>query len=208
MPLLRQSLYSQNVNIYLAPTADARDTWLPLMRTVGAEGRCFVLSANQCVRKEELPEWVCGVADSEDRAQAQAENRAQPQIQAGGRKMSVTAEGPHEIVWPQAQVDQENDQPLKRGMLIPFYPKYIPSKTIYIANSHHSIIRLHLPRRQLHHLAPGRRPRRPHLGSLHRRRARQPRGSDHHVARCAHYRGRQGRRGGWRRTGHCEDRSG
>ncbi|KAI5848507.1 carbon-nitrogen hydrolase [Morchella snyderi] len=60
MPLLRASLYSQSVSVYLAPTADARESWMSTMRHIAKEGRCFVLTCNQFVTSNTLPKYVDG----------------------------------------------------------------------------------------------------------------------------------------------------
>jgi len=56
MPMLRYSQYAQGVEVYCAPTVDDRDSWSALMRTIALEGRCFVLSANQFMRRADAPD--------------------------------------------------------------------------------------------------------------------------------------------------------
>lgn len=56
MPLARMAMYSKGVDIYLAPTADARDTWQATLRHIACEGRCFVLGCNQFFTKDMYPD--------------------------------------------------------------------------------------------------------------------------------------------------------
>ncbi|MEE2669275.1 MAG: carbon-nitrogen hydrolase family protein [Gemmatimonadota bacterium] len=56
MPLARMAMYGKGVEIYLAPTADARDRWQSTLRHIALEGRCFVVGCNQYVTRDMYPD--------------------------------------------------------------------------------------------------------------------------------------------------------
>ena len=67
MPLARMAMYGKGVEIYLAPTADARDRWQATLRHIALEGRCFVVGCNQFVTKGHYPDDIEILADLDDR---------------------------------------------------------------------------------------------------------------------------------------------
>ena len=56
MPLARAALYGKGVSLFLAPTADSRDSWQATMRHIACEGRCVVLGSNQFVTRSMYPD--------------------------------------------------------------------------------------------------------------------------------------------------------
>lgn len=55
MPLARMALYQQGIEIYLAPTADCRDSWQASLTHIACEGRCFVMGCNQLIKRGDYP---------------------------------------------------------------------------------------------------------------------------------------------------------
>jgi nitrilase len=83
MPLARMALYGKGVELYLAPTADARPTWQATLQHIALEGRCFVLGCNQFVTQEMYPVELVG---REDLA-------AQPEVMCRGGSAIVSPLG-------------------------------------------------------------------------------------------------------------------
>jgi nitrilase len=55
MPLVRTAMYAKGIELYCAITVDDRETWVPTVRHIALEGRCFVLSACQFLQRSDLP---------------------------------------------------------------------------------------------------------------------------------------------------------
>ena len=58
MPLARMAMYQKGIEIYVAPTADSRDSWNSSLIHIACEGRCFVIGSNQFIRKSDYPEHL------------------------------------------------------------------------------------------------------------------------------------------------------
>ncbi len=55
MPLARMAMYNKGIHLYLAPTADARDSWTTLIQYIAVESRSYVLSSNQYFERKMYP---------------------------------------------------------------------------------------------------------------------------------------------------------
>jgi len=56
MPLAHFSLYSQGIEIYIAPTYDSGDDWLESLRHIAREGRTWVIGSGNLLRASDIPE--------------------------------------------------------------------------------------------------------------------------------------------------------
>jgi len=61
MPPLRMHMYKQGIQLYCAPTVDDRPTWASSMQHIAFEGRCFVLSAVQYLRRADYPNDIAAL---------------------------------------------------------------------------------------------------------------------------------------------------
>lgn len=55
MPLARYALYSQGVELYIAPTYDSGDDWLASMQHIAREGRCWVICSGVPLSHSDIP---------------------------------------------------------------------------------------------------------------------------------------------------------
>jgi nitrilase len=55
MPLARYAMYAQGLDVYLAPTWDNSEMWVPTMRHIAKEGRLHVIGVTYCLRGSDIP---------------------------------------------------------------------------------------------------------------------------------------------------------
>jgi nitrilase len=56
MPLARYALYSQGVEIYIAPTYDSGNNWIGTLQHIAREGGCWVVGSGTVLRGSDFPQ--------------------------------------------------------------------------------------------------------------------------------------------------------
>jgi nitrilase len=87
MPLARFYLYSQGVDVWVAPTLARGDGWVATMRHIAREGRCYVIGVNPCLRVDQIP------ADFPDRDRVWQTDPEDPEWVEPGNSVIVGANG-------------------------------------------------------------------------------------------------------------------
>lgn len=56
MPLARYALYSQGIELYIAPTYDSGDGWIGSLQHIAREGRCWVVGCGNLMQGKDFPD--------------------------------------------------------------------------------------------------------------------------------------------------------
>ena len=56
MPLARYALYSQGVELYIAPTYDSGDDWIGSLQHIAREGGCWVIGCGNLMKGSDIPD--------------------------------------------------------------------------------------------------------------------------------------------------------
>ncbi|NIE82373.1 MULTISPECIES: nitrilase-related carbon-nitrogen hydrolase [unclassified Burkholderia] len=71
MPMMRTAMYAKGIQLYCAPTADSRPTWVASMQHIAIEGRCYVLASNQFLRRSDFPDTYTSLLGNDPEAVVQ-----------------------------------------------------------------------------------------------------------------------------------------
>ena len=82
MPLARAALYAQGIDVYLAPTWDNSEVWVPTLRHIAREGRTYVIGVTSCISAADLPADLPGRDGGEAVAGGAPDHHGVPRQQA------------------------------------------------------------------------------------------------------------------------------
>jgi nitrilase len=109
MPLARMALYSQGIDLHVAPTWDSSDGWVGTMQHIAREGRCYVAGCCSAMSASDVPDDFPGreqlFPDADERI-----NRGMSLVVApGGEIIAGPLEGESGILYADVDANRVRD---------------------------------------------------------------------------------------------------